>query len=109
MDLAVRLSYAANLAWQVAWHALLPRPMGSQLPWLALLALAPLLLPLAGVMRLQPRSITWASYLLLLYFVAGVTEAWSNPPQRLAALVQIVLACSCIALMDTFSHRQAQG
>lgn len=109
MSLAVRIAYVANLAWQIAWHALLPRPMGSQLPWLALLALAPLLLPLAGVMRLRPRSMTWASYLLLLYFVAGVTEAWSNPPQRLAALVQVVLACSCIAVMTAFSRRRAKG
>jgi len=26
---------------------------------------------------------------MLLYFAVGVMEAWSNPPQRLPALVQV--------------------
>ena len=92
MGLAVRLGYAANLLWQIAWHTLLPRPMGSQLPWLALIALLPLLMPLKGVMQLRPRSMTWASYLLLLYFAVGVT-----------------LACFCVTVMAMFTHRQAQA
>jgi uncharacterized membrane protein len=33
----------------------------------------------------------WAGLLLMLYFTIGIMEAWSNPPQRLPALVQIVL------------------
>jgi uncharacterized membrane protein len=34
----------------------------------------------------------WAGLLLMLYFTIGVMEAWSNPPQRLPALVQVTLA-----------------
>lgn len=107
MGQAARLFYVLHLLWQIVWHGLLPAPMGARLPWLALLAMGPLFLPLAGVMQLRLRSMTWASYLLVLYFAVGVMEAWSNPPQRIAALVQIVLACACLAAMALFSRRQA--
>jgi len=32
---------------------------------------------------------------LIFYFMLGVGEAWSNPGQRLAALVQVSLVCIC--------------
>ena len=58
---------------------------------LALLACLPLFIPLAGLVRGKYRSMIWAGLLLMLYFTIGIMEAWSNPPQRLPALVQIVL------------------
>jgi uncharacterized membrane protein len=34
----------------------------------------------------------WAGLLLMLYFTIGIMEMWVNPPQRLPALVQVMLA-----------------
>ncbi len=90
--LAVKLCYLSMLALQVAWHALLPPPAGSANWLLALIACLPLLLPMRGILRGQVRSMTWGGYLLVLYFVIGVMEAWSNPQQRLPAMAQIALA-----------------
>lgn len=36
------------------------------------------------------RSMIWAGLLLVLYFAIGIMEAWSNPLQRLPALVQVI-------------------
>jgi uncharacterized membrane protein len=84
-------AYAAMLVWQLIWHGLLPPPFGTRNIWLVLLACLPLLIPLAGLIRGKYRSMIWAGLLLMLYFTIGIMEAWSNPPQRLPALVQIVL------------------
>ena len=84
-------AYAATLFWQVIWHGLLPPPLGARNIWLTLLACVPLFIPLAGLIRGKYRSMIWAGLLLMLYFTIGIMEAWSNPPQRLPALVQIVL------------------
>ena len=84
-------TYLAVMAWQVAWHAVLPAPWGSQNAWLAALAFAPLLIPVAGLIRADYRSMIWAGVLLMLYFTIGVMELWVNPPQRPAALVQVLL------------------
>jgi uncharacterized membrane protein len=85
-------AYFATLAWQVVWHGLLPPPYGSQNIWLAIFACIPLLIPVAGLVRMNYRSMIWAGLLLMLYFTIGIMEAWSNPPQRLPALVQVTLA-----------------
>jgi uncharacterized membrane protein len=85
-------AYFGTLAWQLIWHALLPQPYGARNAWLALLACLPLLIPLAGLVRMKYRSLIWAGLLLMLYLAIGIMEAWSNPPQRLAALVQVALA-----------------
>lgn len=85
-------AYFGTLAWQIIWHALLPQPYGSQNIWLAVAACVPLLIPVLGLSRLNYRSMIWAGLLLTLYFTIGIMEMWVNPPQRLPALVQVLLA-----------------
>ena len=84
-------AYSGTLAWQLIWHGLLPQPWGTRNLWLGLLACIPLLIPLVGLIRMKYRSMIWAGLLLMLYLAIGIMEVWSNPPQRLAALVQVVL------------------
>jgi uncharacterized membrane protein len=47
---------------------------------------------------------TWAGYLLMLYLVIGVMEAWANPPQRLPALLQIALVAVFVGSAVVFSR-----
>ena len=84
-------AYLGTLAWQVIWIGLLPPPTGPRNLWLTVFAILPLLIPIAGLVRKQHRSMIWAGVLLLLYFTAGITEAWTTPPHRWPALVQIIL------------------
>jgi uncharacterized membrane protein len=85
-------AYFGTLIWQIIWHALLPQPYGAQNLWLAGAACIPLLIPVVGLSRLHYRSMIWAGLLLMLYFTIGIMEMWVNPPQRLPALVQVMLA-----------------
>jgi uncharacterized membrane protein len=100
----VVVSYLALLIWQPTWHTWLPAPHGAGIWWLGLVAALPLLLPLRGVLAASIRSMTWAGYLLLLYLIIGVMEAWSNPAQRESALVQTSLVILCICGMLLFSR-----
>ena len=86
-----RLTYLGLIFLQPVWHALLPPPAGAGNWTLATVAALPLLLPLGGVWRGSLRSMTWAGYLATLYLTVGVMEAWANPPQRLAALLQVAM------------------
>ena len=71
---------------------------------LATIAVIPLLLPLKGVLAGSLRSMTWAGYLVMLYLVVGVMEAWANPPQRIPALLQVVLVMLFVASVLAFSR-----
>ena len=104
---AVIGSYVCLVLLQPVWHFLLPPPMGARLWWLALLATLPLLLPLQGIVKGSLRSLTWGGYLVLLYFLIGVMEAWSNPPQRLPALLQTALVTIYVATLLPYSKAAA--
>jgi uncharacterized membrane protein len=78
--------------------------MGAGSWLLTAVATLPLLLPLNGVWHGSLRSMTWAGYLLMLYLVIGVMEAWANPPQRLPALLQIGLVGLFVGSALVFSR-----
>lgn len=94
---------------QPLWHALLPPPAGSGDWRLALAAVLPLLIPLRGLLNGSLRSVTWAGYLLMLYLVIGITEAWSNPAQRIPALAQALLVIVFVAAALAFSRPKTPG
>ena len=81
--------------------------MGNASWLLAAVAVTPLLIPLKGVIAGSLRSLTWAGYLVMLYLVIGIMEAWSNSPQRIPALAQIALVIIFVGSLLAFSRRQA--
>ena len=105
---AVLAAYMALLLLQITWHGLLPEPTGAQNWILALVASLPLLLPLAGIAAGRMRSMTWGSFLAVLYFVIGVMEAWSNPAQRIPAVIQVVLSLAYCGLFALYSRQPSK-
>ena len=101
-------SYLDLVILQPLWHGLLPRPLGAGNWLLAMLATAPLLLPVKGLLAGSLRSMTWAGYLVMLYLVIGVMEAWSNPAQRIPALTQTILVVIFVGSVLVFSRAHHQ-
>ena len=106
--LAAMLCYVAIFFLQPVWHGLLPVPMGNRSLALTLLCTSPLVIPLGGILLRQVRSMIWGGYLVVLYFIGGVMEAWSNPPQRFLALLQIALTLLYVLLLVNMT-RPARG
>ncbi len=107
--LLAQASYLLLLLLQPVWHALLPPPMGAGNWLLATAATLPLLFPLKGVLRGSLRSMTWAGYLVMLYIIIGIMEAWSNPPQRIPALIQVALVAVFVGSVLGFSRAERQN
>ncbi len=72
-------------------------PKAGSGPWLALIASVILLPALPGILKLRHQPLIWGGYLVVLYFIAAVTEAWSDPPDRWPALVQAGLCLLYVA------------
>lgn len=79
-----------GLAWEL-WLAPL-RPGGS---WLVLKVI-PLLFPLRGVLKGNLYTMQWASMFILLYFMEGVTRAWSDPNPASMWLGGVEIALSLV-------------
>jgi len=88
----LRSCWAAMVLWQLIWHAALNVPAGSRNWILAVFAAAPLLLLSRAVLNAHNRGLTWGMFLMMIYFIIGVTETWSNADQRVGAAVQTGLA-----------------
>jgi uncharacterized membrane protein len=99
--------YLGLFAWQFAWHAMLPPPHGNANWLLATLAALPLLLPAGGVLRVRHRGMIWGAFLLVFYFLAGAVEAWSNPAQRFAAMVQVALVAGYFVAVAVLGTRRS--
>ncbi len=86
-----RAAWLALVLWQFTWIALLPQPYGKHNLILATIIVIPMLLPLPAIVKLQPRGLIWAGYITLFLAMFGFMEFWADPPERLAAGLQLLL------------------
>jgi uncharacterized membrane protein len=49
----------------------------------------------------------WGAFLLVFYFLAGAVEAWSNPAQRFAAMVQVALVAGYFVAVAVLGTRRS--
>lgn len=84
--------YFNLLLLMVLWHAWLHPSEYFPTALVLLFTAVPLLLPLRGMLHGRPSSHLWASFLMMLYFMHGVVEAFVNPAQRIPALLEIALS-----------------
>ncbi len=85
-------SYFALLGLMMLWQTVLAPPSQVPISIVLLILVGPLLLPLRGLLHGRPYTHAWTCFLVLLYFIHGVVEAYSNPPERLYAGLEIVLS-----------------
>lgn len=101
---------AALVALQILWHGVLLPPVDA--PRWAIVAL--FCLPLAPSVLLllarRPSAQFWGGVAALLYFCHGVTEAWTSPPARSLALVELALSVAIIIAgsWDAIAARRAK-
>ena len=105
----LQAAFLLLLLLQVTWHALLPSPHGNGSWILAVVATVPLLFPIPGILEGRVRSMTWGAYVLVLYFVLGIMESWSNPAQRIMALSQVSLTLLYFAALLLLVRRLKQN
>ncbi len=83
---ATLLGYTLLVTQILVWHGWLHPPQQfSRLPVLAIL-LAPLLFPLAGILRGRAYTHAWASLVALIYFVLGVAHVAVASERRYGAV-----------------------
>ena len=83
--------YFALLILLIVWHGFI-FPAEKQ-PWLILaFIITPLLFPLSGLLKEKPYTYAWTSFVILLYFMHGIVEAWANDNERIFAIIEVYLS-----------------
>lgn len=74
-----------------AWYLWLS-PSPALAPYFIVFLMAPLVFPLAGLLRGRVYTFKWSIFISLLYFIHGVGEAWTWPGERTYALAEVGLS-----------------
>ena len=69
--------------------------------------LLPLVFPLRGLLQGNPYTFAWSSFLILIYFIHGVVEAYANPAARLPASFEIL--CSVTFYSGAVLYARLRG
>jgi uncharacterized membrane protein len=81
------VSYIALIVLLLGWYGVHdPSPLALTL------LLLPLLFPLRGLLTGNPYTFAWSSFLILIYFIHGVVEAYANPAVRPLASLEILFS-----------------
>ena len=77
------LGLALTVLAETLW---LNRPQGSALI-ISVILILPLLLPLPGILKKQPRAAAWLCFIVCFYFMSGVMKAWIESEKPLGWLM----------------------
>ena len=68
------------------------------------LMITPLLFPLRGLIIGKPYTYAWTSFLIMLYFIHGVGEAYSNADERIYGILEIIFSVTLYTGAITYAR-----
>lgn len=74
------------------WGTVLAPSSRFPVAMILLITVAPLLLPMRGLLAADRKGCAWSAYLSLLYFVHGCGEAYASADERLYAGLEILFS-----------------
>lgn len=102
------LSHLALLIWMSVWYFALPMDADYSTTFKILIYILPLLLPLPGIVKGKPYTHAWASFIVLLYLLHGITVIYAEPSQMYYAIIELVLAVAMFVGCSAFARLRGQ-
>jgi uncharacterized membrane protein len=68
------------------WNTVLAQAPRFPVSLILLISVTPLLIPMLGVLKANPRSLAWIAFISLFYFIHGAVEAYSSSEKLYSAL-----------------------
>jgi uncharacterized membrane protein len=101
------VGYFALLAWVIIWNFTLSNTEYS-VAFILILYVLPLVFPLFGIVKGKPYTHAWASFVVLLYLMHGITAWYSIPEQWLYALIEVILSAMMFTGCSMFARLRGQ-
>jgi len=98
------VAWSALVLLQLAWHGVMFPPTQVSMLLVLGITVVPLLLPVFSLPD-KRRALLWVGILSLFYFCHGIAEAWSTPPERVPALLEIGLTLLLIGTLGAGVRR----
>lgn len=104
-----QLCYWPLLIFIALWHSVLAPTNEVGLPtYLALIFwVVPLLLPMHGLIKGKPYTHAWFNFVLMFYFLHGLTAIYTHPAEWVYTLIELVLTSG--AFVGATGYARYQG
>lgn len=86
------LGYFGLLFWVILWHFFLVPEQTYSTLFLFLFWVLPLLFPMRGMIKGTPYTHAWANFIVMIYFLHGLTAIYTEEGERLYAAIELVFA-----------------
>jgi len=106
-----QLCYWPLLTFVILWHTMLTPDSSVSLPLpLALLFwVVPLLLPLPGLVKGKPYTHAWFNFILMFYFLHGLTAIYTHPDEFWYAVTELLLTTGAFIGATGFARYQGRA
>ncbi len=101
--------YLGLIGWVMLWIMFLGEVAREHISILLILCVAPLLLPLRGVLAGRDKALIWGALISLWYAVHGGVVAWSEPGRRWLGLIEAGLALGYLFSASLFIRWRAEA
>lgn len=101
------LGYIGLLGWMCIWYFQLSDTEYS-ITFIFLVYILPLLFPMIGIFKGKPYTHAWASFIVLLYLMHGITAWYSIPENWVYACIEIVLSVMMFVGCSMFARLRGQ-
>ncbi|GAA79184.1 DUF2069 domain-containing protein [Pseudoalteromonas sp. BSi20495] len=89
---AALFGYVGLLVLIPLWMYFVPPLNGNTSLVSLFLPIIPLLLPLRGIIKDNTYTYAWANFIVMLYFIHGLTMLWAAPAELIWVLLELVFA-----------------
>ena len=101
------ISYVLLILFIAYWFFMVSPSTNKAMVLFSLVYLLILFIPLPQLAANKPRVYMWSSYLILLYFMHAVVEAYANTEERGYALIELILTVVYF-VSATFCYRYSR-
>ncbi|KHM49495.1 membrane protein [Pseudoalteromonas distincta] len=105
---AALFGYVGLLVLIPLWMYFVP-PLDGNTSWVSLFfPIIPLLLPLRGIIKDNTYTYAWANFIVMLYFIHGLTMLWAAPDELIWVLLELVFASSMFIGCTYYARHRGQ-
>lgn len=102
------ISYFSLLFFMPLWLIVLS-PSSGLSPALSLVMFTlPLLFPLRGLVKGNPYTYAWSSFIVMIYFLHSLTTLWVSPKDIIWALIELILATTMFLAGSYYAKYRGQ-
>ncbi|XQF92097.1 DUF2069 domain-containing protein [Pseudoalteromonas espejiana] len=105
---AAIFGYVGLLVLIPLWMYFVPPLNGNASIAALFMPIIPLLLPLRGIIKDNTYTYAWANFIVMLYFIHGLTMLWAAPDELIWVLLELVFASAMFVGCTYYARHRGQ-